>query len=131
MMRAAPETVEKIRARASELIRGSVDSWRRSLLVDNGFSLFREAAAASGPDCLPLKAFLDILDGRTTWRDREVMEQHVTNCWHCVDHYARMVEVAGLMRGSKPLSEAEAAPYYKLLGAAPPRRPAWKRMFGG
>ena len=129
-MRMAPATVEKIRGRATELIRGKVDTWSRTMLTDNGLTLGREAVAARGPECLPVKAFLDILDGRTTWRNREVMEQHVNTCWHCVDHYARMVEVVWLMRANRPLAAAEAAPYHRMLGVAEERHPVWKRIFG-
>jgi hypothetical protein len=66
----APATVGKIRDRAAELLRGKSDSWRRSLLRDNGRRLGRLAAAARGAECASAKAFLDILDGRTTWSGR-------------------------------------------------------------
>jgi hypothetical protein len=130
LMRVAPATVDKIRARASELIRGKVDHWNRSMLADNGLALGREAAAAPGKDCLPIKAFLDILDGRTTWREKEALERHVNTCWHCVDHYARMQEVMGLLRSCQPYNDQEAAPYRKILGVADERRPVWKRLLG-
>src|SRR5258708_5983354 len=39
MLRVSPETVEKVRDRAAELIRGKVDSWRRTLLVENAAAL--------------------------------------------------------------------------------------------
>jgi len=39
---------------------------------------------------LPVKAFLDILDGRTIWRDRELPTQQVNRCLHCLDHFSRM-----------------------------------------
>ena len=81
MLRFAGATVEKVRGRAAELIRGKVDAWRRTLLAENGLALGREAAKGEGKDCLPVKAFLDILDGRTTWRNRELMEQQVNSCW--------------------------------------------------
>jgi len=130
MMRVSPATVEKIRARASELIRGKVDMWRRTLLADNGLALGREAAAAApGAGCLPIKAFLDILDGRTTWRNRELTEEHANRCWHCLDHFSRIVEVVWLSRSCRPLSDAEAAPYWKILGAGAEKQPAWKRLF--
>ena len=131
MLRVSAATVEKIRERAAELIRGKMDAWRRTLLADNGVALGREAAAAGGADCLPAKAFLDVLDGRTTWAGREVMERHAGECWHCVDHFCRMVEVVELLRGIRPLEEAEAAPLRKLLGLAEPKAGGWKRFFGG
>ncbi len=108
MMRMAPKTVEKIRERAAELLRGKADAWKRDLLPENGRQLGEAAAAGAGKDCLPAKVFLDILDGRTTWRGRETMEQHVLGCWHCIDHFSRMVEVVELIRGVQPLTEEEA-----------------------
>src|ERR1035441_2818573 len=72
MLRVSPETVEKVRHRAVELIRGKLDSWRCTLLAENGPALGREAAAGTGQDCLPTKAFLDVVDGRTTDRKRVV-----------------------------------------------------------
>ncbi len=130
MMRMAPKTVEKIRDRAAELLRGKVDAWNRSLLVSNGRLLSEAAAACGGKDCLPAKVFLDILDGRTTWRGRETMEQHVLRCWHCIDHFSRMVEVVELIRGVQPLTEEEAAPFRRLLGVELPRQSFWKRFVG-
>jgi hypothetical protein len=131
LLRMAPATVEKIRARAADLIRGKVDSWSRTLLADNGPALGRAAAAAAGAECLLPKTFLDLLDGRTTWRGREQLEQHVTRCWHCIDHSCRLVEVVELLRGIEPLSAAEAEPFRKLLGVAAERRPVWKRWLAG
>ena len=130
MLRASPETVEKVRDRAAELIRGQVDSWQRTLLAENGTALGREAAAVATHDCLPTKAFLDVVDGRTTWRDREMMDRHLRTCWPCVDHFCRMLEVVHLLRGSQPLSEAESEPFRTLLGVAAPKRTGWKRLIG-
>jgi hypothetical protein len=131
MLRMAPKTVDKIRERAAELIRGKVDAWRRTLLAENGAALGRAAAMAAGKDCLPVKSFLDILDGRTTWRGRELMEQHVTACWHCIDRFCRMVEVVELLRGIQPLTAEEAEAFRKLLGLETRKAPGWKRLFGG
>src|ERR1035441_451474 len=39
MLRVSPETVEKVRHRAVELIRGKLDSWRCTLLAENGPAL--------------------------------------------------------------------------------------------
>jgi hypothetical protein len=113
MLRISGSTVEKVRARAAELIRGKVDAWNRTLLAENGLALGREAAGGAGKDCLSAKAFLDILDGRTTWGNKEMMERQVNSCWHCVD---------------RPLTDAEAAPYWKLLGVGE-KKAGWKRLF--
>ena len=116
MLRMAPATVAKIRDRAAELLRGKSDAWRKSMLRENGRRLGRLAASARGGECLPVKAFLDVLDGRTTWTARESMERHVNGCFHCVDHFCRMAEVIELLRGVKPLADDEAARWAKVLG---------------
>jgi hypothetical protein len=131
LLRMAPSTVERIRAKSVDLIRGKVDSWSRTMLAENGRALGRAAAARASAECLPPKTFLDLLDGRTTWRGREQLEQHVTRCWHCIDHFCRLVEVVEVLRRNQPLSEAEAAPFAELLGIAAGKRPAWKRWLGG
>jgi len=130
MLRMSPATVQKIRDKALELLRGKTDTWSRDMLITEGTALGRLAAAASTPDCLRAKVFLDVLDGRTTWRGREEMEQHAARCWHCMDYYCRLVEVVDLLRGIEPLSEEEAAPFLRLLGVKIEKPGLWKRLVG-
>jgi hypothetical protein len=129
ILRMSPETVTNIREKAEELIRGKVDAWRRNLLAENGRALGLQAVAAKTEDCLRDKAFLDVLDGRETWRGREEMERHVTRCWHCIDHFCRMAEIIQAIRGVQPLTEEEAAPLRKLLGVNP-KKFGWRRLAG-
>jgi hypothetical protein len=128
MLRMAPATVAKIRDRAADLLRGRMNAWRRTILAENGPSLSRAAAAARGAECPGAKTFLDVLDGRTTWRGREEMERHVSDCWHCIDHFCRMAEVIEVLRGIQPLTAEEAEPFRKLLGVAGEERGLWKRL---
>lgn len=129
LLRTGAAAIEKMRESAAARIRAKVDEWRITLLSENGRQLGRAAAAATAA-CLPPKAFLDLLDGRTTWRGREDLERHVRGCWHCIDHHCRLLEVAEWVRRGRPLSEQEAEPFRKLLGIAAEKRPAWKRLFG-
>jgi hypothetical protein len=131
LLRMAPTTAEKIRGKVAGLIRGKVDTWSMTMLADNGRALGRTAAAAGAAECLSPKTFLDMLDGRTTWRGREELERHVTRCWHCIDHYCRLVEVVEVLRGNQPLTETEAAPLYELLGVSAGKPPVWKRWLAG
>ena len=127
LLRMDPRTVEKIRDKARERIRSCLNVWRRTLLADNGRPLGRAAARAHTEPCLADKAFLDVLDGRATWRGREEMERHVSTCWHCIDHFCRLAEVVELLRRLTPLSEAGARPFYDVLGIPRRSEPAWKR----
>jgi hypothetical protein len=129
LLRMEARTVEKIRDRAAELLRGTLDTWRRTLLADSGRQLGRMASAARTPECPGAKAFLDVLDGRSTWQRREELERHVTACWYCIDHFCRMAEVLELVRGIEPLPEEEAAKFRAVLGIHPPKKTLWKRWF--
>jgi hypothetical protein len=129
MLRMSAGTVEKIRGRAAELIRGQVDTWNASLLAENGPELGRSAAAGHTADCPQAKIFLDVLDGRATWQDRGEMDRHVTKCWHCIDHFSRLLEVVELLRVNRSLTEEEAAPFDALLGIPREKRSPWKRIF--
>ena len=51
-------------------------------------------------DCLPSKTFLDMLDGRRTWRARQEIERHVNAWCHCVDHFCPMAEATQVPRGA-------------------------------
>jgi hypothetical protein len=130
MLRVSPETVETVRARAAELLRGKVDAWRRTLLAENGPALGREAATATTPDCMPAKAFLDVVDGRTTWRGRQDMDRHLRTCWHCTDHFCRILESVHLLRDTPELTDAESEPFRKFFGIAPTPKSGWKRLIG-
>jgi len=130
LLRMDPRTVEKIRNKAAELLRSHMDNWRRSLLADQGAPLGRAAAAAQAEACLPPKAFLDVLDGRTTWHGREELERHVAVCWHCIDHFCRLAEVIELLRGLAPLPDEEAEPLRAALGIARPKKRGLGRWLG-
>ena len=130
LLRMDPRTVQKIRDKAAERLRGQLDTWSRTLLSDAGRPLGRAAASAGTPGCLPAKAFLDVLDGRTTWQGREELERHVAACWHCIDHFCRLAEVLDLLRGVVPLPESEAAPLRGHLGIPSPRKAGWRRWLG-
>jgi hypothetical protein len=132
LLRMDPRTVDKVRDKAAGRLREQVDHWSLSLLADTGRQLGRSAATAGTRDCVPAKAFLDVLDGRATWRGREDLEGHVVLCWHCLDHFCRLAEVLELLRGLKPLSETDAAPFHAALGISKPaNRGGWRRWLGG
>jgi hypothetical protein len=130
LLRMDPRTVQKIREKGADRLRGQLDTWSRTLLSDAGRPLGRAATAGGTPGCLPAKAFLDVLDGRTTWRGREQLESHVAACWHCIDHFCRLAEVLDLLRGLTPLPEKEAAPLRAQLGIPGPKKAGWRRWLG-
>ena len=58
------------------------------------------------------------------------MDRHLRTCWHCVDHFCRILESVYLLRDTPELSEAECEPFRKLFGIAAPQKSGWKRLIG-
>ena len=58
------------------------------------------------------------------------MEQHVSGCLHCIDHFCRMAEVIEVLRGVRPLSEEESTQFLTLLGVEAEKRNRWRRLIG-
>ena len=127
MLRMAPATVEKTRDHGADLLRRKVENWRRTILAENGFPLQKTAGQMGSKDCLPPRVFLDVLDGRATWQGREEMERHAGDCWHCVDNFARMAEVIELLRGIRPIDDAETAAWLESIGVHDVRSGFWRR----
>lgn len=128
IMRMEPKTVDQARERAKESLRRNMDHWNQDILEANGNALSVEAAGVTTKDCIPVRSFLDLLDGKMTWRLKQDIETHMTACWHCVDHLCRIREVDELLSHNTPLTPEEAAPYLNLLGAAEEKKPFWKRV---
>jgi hypothetical protein len=130
LMNAAVETVDKVREKADELLRLKLDSWRRRMLEENGVVLRQLAAVPRGENCLAIKSYLDAIDGRMTWARKHEDEFHMSECWHCVDHFCRVREADLLLQTSKALNHDEAEPFYKMMGVQPDKPSLWKRFVG-
>ena len=126
-----PATARRARERAAELLRQAMDGWSGRLIWDNGPSLQQEAAAQQPAQALPVKHVLDMIDGRSTWNQRQEIELAMKASWGAVDLVCRLREAAELTRESKMLSEEEAEPFRKLLGIEKRKRSGWRSLFAG
>jgi hypothetical protein len=69
--------------------------------------LIAEAEKTGGESCLPLKTFNNLVNGQVSWRERELAEQHIRDCFHCIDRYTSFLEMIRLRKDAQPLGEAE------------------------
>jgi hypothetical protein len=129
MMSMHASTVANIRERAAELLRSRVSAWQAGMIAANGPALRREAAHLGKDDCPSARVWLDWLDGRSTWYQREDAERRLAACWHCVDHFCRLREAQSLLRGLKPLTATEAEPFRRAFGLRSTEGSRWKRLF--
>jgi hypothetical protein len=130
ILRLAPEAAAAHLSKAQEALRAACDRWSADMLAQNAPLLAREARAHRTNDCAEPKKFLHLLDGQTTWRDREILEQHLAACWHCVDVLSRFRESIFLARSIQPLPQSQIEAYWKRMNIESPRPSRWKLLFG-
>ena len=55
--------------------------------------LIEAAEKSRTPECLPLRTFNNMVNGQISWRERELAEQHIQNCFFCLDRFTSFHEV--------------------------------------
>ena len=83
-----------------------------------------ELAGQSKTDqCASLKTFNNLVNGQITWRERELAEEHMTNCLCCIDRFTAFQEMVRLRKDVLPLSEPQVEAILAQLpfAAAKPR----------
>ena len=110
---ATAEAVEGIaRERLPQVLPGAgVDVFRASVL-----ELLAAAAATGSDQCLPWKTFNNLINGQTSWRERELAEAHIKDCLNCIDRFTSFAEMIRLRREAQPAPEADVRPVLAALG---------------
>ncbi len=77
--------------------------------------LMAEAEKSEGADCPPLKTFNNLVNGQVSWRERELAEQHIRDCFRCLDRYTSFLEMIRLRKDAQPAGEPEIHPLIAQL----------------
>jgi hypothetical protein len=77
--------------------------------------LIAEAEKTGGDACLPLKTFNNLVNGQVSWRERELAEQHIRDCFRCLDRYTSFLEMIRLRKDAQPLGESGINPILAQL----------------
>ncbi|HZU21523.1 MAG TPA: hypothetical protein VE998_01750 [Terriglobales bacterium] len=96
---------------AAILPESNADSFRLSARV-----LMEEAERARSEKCLPLKTFNNLINGQISWRERDLAEQHISDCLNCLDRYTAFQEMIRLRKDATALPEAEVESLLDQLG---------------
>ena len=127
LLRASPESVDEVLGRADEAFRAASFSLEE---LRNSATDFRLAVAASLPDePVPVKRYLDAIDGRQSWSERHDLDARLAASWYEVDWFCRVRETDAALRDAAPPTDAEVAEWLLVLGFEPERPPFWKRWF--
>jgi len=92
-----------------------------------------ELAEQSRTDkCASLKTFNNLVNGQITWRERELAEEHMNNCFYCIDRFTAFQEMVLLRKDVPPLPGPQVeAVLAKLPVAAGKPRGTLSRLFVG
>ncbi len=74
-----------------------------------------ELEALRGQNCLDIKTFSKILDGRIPWNEKRIVESHVSECLFCLDRETSLKETIFYLRELPRLSTASADSLLKEL----------------
>ena len=67
--------------------------------------LIEAAEKVAGDKCLPWKTYNNLVNGQLTWRERELTEEHIRDCFYCLDRFTSFQEMIRLRKDFQPLPE--------------------------
>jgi hypothetical protein len=94
-------------------------------------SLIEAAEKAKTSECLPFKTFNNIINGQVTWRERELAEQHIRDCFYCLDRFTSFQEMIRLRKDAQPYPEPKIeAVLARLNISAPKQKGLFAKLLG-
>ena len=115
MMRDADTTAEEVKRIADERLKQLLPATTPDAFSISARALMQEAEKAGSEQCVALKTFNNIINGQISWRERELAEEHIRDCFNCLDRFTAFQEMIRLRQDAKPLAENEVAPLLAQL----------------
>ena len=106
MMNAAA-TTEAVQRIAVERLGALVPGSAPGVLAVSARVLMEMAEQSKTDQCVSLKTFNDLVNGQITWRDRELAEQHLSNCFYCIDRFTTFQEMVRLRKDVPQLTAGQ------------------------
>ncbi|HVZ61877.1 MAG TPA: hypothetical protein VG892_13915 [Terriglobales bacterium] len=83
--------------------------------------LIEAAEKVKSEACLPLRTFNNLINGQLSWRERELAEQHIRDCFYCIDNFTAFQEMIRIRKDVQPLPEREVEAFLARLNLPPAR----------
>ncbi len=125
----AAATAEAVEATARERLPKVLPGTAEDVFRASVRELLEAAAATASDQCLPWKTFNNLINGQTTWRERELAEAHIKDCLNCIDRFTSFAEMIRLRRDTQAATEAEVRPILAALGIEGGSRSLMNRLF--
>lgn len=79
-------------------------------------ALMEAAEATKSDQCLSLRTYNNLVNGQITWRERELAEQHMRDCFYCLDRFTAYQEMIRIGKDRQALADAEVERILSALG---------------
>jgi hypothetical protein len=116
MMMNAEATANAIKAVADQRLKELFPTMTADAFNVSARSLIEAAEKTKSEECLPLKTFNNIVNGQISWRERDVAEEHIRDCFYCIDRFTGFQEMVRLRKDATPLPEDQVAARMEQLG---------------
>ncbi len=131
MMNAAV-TAEAVQRVAGERLQALLPGAELEALTVSARVLMEMAEQSKTDSCVSLKTFNNLVNGQLTWRERELAEEHMSNCFYCIDRFTTFQEMVRLRKDTPQLSPPQVeAVLAQLPFAAGKPRGVLSRLFAG
>jgi hypothetical protein len=98
----AAATAEAVQRIADERLRALIPAVGPDVLAAARV-LMRLAEQGHTEQCASLKTFNNLVNGQITWRERELAEEHMTACFHCIDCFTTFQEMVRMRKDAAAL----------------------------
>ncbi len=132
MMMNAEATANAVKAIADQRLKDLFPAMTPDAFNASARSLIEAAEKTKTDGCLPLKTYNNIINGQITWRERDVAEQHIRDCFYCVDRFTGYQEMIRLRKDAVPLPEPQIEAMLGQMGFAAAKKKGGllAKMFG-
>jgi hypothetical protein len=118
MMMNAEATSNAVKSVADQRLKDLFPAMTADAFNISARTLIEAAEKTKTDDCLPLKTFNNLINGQLSWRERDLAEQHIRDCFYCIDRFTSFQEMIRLKKDAKPATDAEVEPVLNNLGFA-------------
>lgn len=115
MMRDAENTAAEVKRISDERLKQLLPATAPDAFSISARVLMEEAEKAGSEQCVALKTFNNILNGQISWRERELAEEHIRDCFNCLDCFTGFQEMIRLRQDAQPLADNEVVPLLAQL----------------
>ena len=116
MMMNAEATSNAVKGIADQRLKDLFPAMTADAFNISARALIEAAEKTKTADCLPLKTFNNIINGQVSWRERDVAEQHIRDCFYCIDRFTSFQEMIRLKKDAKPVPVTQVEPILAALG---------------